>query len=330
MREFGRVELSRVGKGWGGLVPCGDVVRGVLRYYVVGVDASGSPAATAGDARHPYFVRIRPSITAEQPSLPGQPPPKKCAPGTPPPPVQSTPRPGETHEKAPEEEKSKPAGPGTFARVWVGFGASLDVTSFPAATDVCKSQGNPYYCTDPRGSDYPSDPTTTFVNNRAGNVGGGLTASDVRVFAALDYAITANLLAGARLGLVANSYPGTAASQAGHAFSIPLHAEARITYAFGDAPLAHPGVAPIIIGALGVGRFDASTVVQVGQSGIVGDRPTLAWNTGGPFFVALGGGARYAFSPRVAFSAIAKASAATGGGGLFPTLAPEIGLQYGF
>src|SRR5262249_54153838 len=81
MRDFGRVELSRIGKGWGGLVPCGDVVRGVLRYYVVGVDASGSPAATAGDARHPYFVPIRPSLTGGTPSLPGQPPPKKCAAG---------------------------------------------------------------------------------------------------------------------------------------------------------------------------------------------------------------------------------------------------------
>jgi hypothetical protein len=194
---------------------------------------------------------------------------------------------------------------------------------------VCKSQGNPYYCTDPRGNDYPSDPNVSFANGRAGNVGGGLTASNVRVLAAMDYAITENVLAGGRLGFVANSYPGSAANKAGHGFSIPLHAEARLTYVFGDAPLAHTGLAPLVLGAIGIGRFDASTVVSVSQTGIVGDRPTLAWNTGGPFFAAVGGGARYALSPRAAFSAVAKASAALGGG-FFPSLAPEATLQYGF
>jgi hypothetical protein len=316
MREFGRLDLVRSGKRWSGSVPCADVARGVMRYYVVGLDADGSPAATGGDARHPYFVRVRASTGEE-----------KCAGSAPPPAEKPTPAPEEREKK---EEKPKPAEDGAFVRLWVGFGASIDLSPLPVANDVCRSQGNPYYCTDPRGNDYPGDPKIALAGGRAGNVSGGFIAGDVRVFVAFDYAINSNLLAGARLGFVTNSYPGDAANKAGHAFSLPLHAEARVTYAFGDAPLAHTGVAPIVLGALGVGRFDASTVVQVAQTGVAGDRPTVAWDTGGPFFAAVGGGARVAFSPRAAFSMVAKASAAFGGAGVFPSFAPEASLQYGF
>jgi hypothetical protein len=46
--------------------------------------------------------------------------------------------------------------------------------------------------------------------------------------------------------------------------------------------------------------------------------------------VAVGAGARYAFSPRVAFLAGLKAALPFGSGGFLPSLAPEIQLQYGF
>ena len=63
----------------------------------------------------------------------------------------------------------------------------------------------------------------------------------------------------------------------------------------------------------------------------VGDFGTAAaWTSGGPVFVALGGGARYALSPRAVFSAGIKLSGAIGPTGLLPTMAPEIALQCGF
>jgi hypothetical protein len=68
----------------------------------------------------------------------------------------------------------------------------------------------------------------------------------------------------------------------------------------------------------------------VQQTGIPGTKQVDAWLTGGPGFVALGFGIRYAFSPRVAFSLALKGSEAFGSARLFPTLAPEVALQYGF
>jgi hypothetical protein len=115
----------------------------------------------------------------------------------------------------------------------------------------------------------------------------------------------------------------------GHAFGAPIHLELRGTYLFGDRPLTHSGFAPLLFVAGGIGEFDASTTVGVVTTGVPGVRPMLAWQTGGPGFVAVGAGVRYAFSPRVAFSAALKASGAFGGG-FFATGAPELGLQYGF
>ena len=54
------------------------------------------------------------------------------------------------------------------------------------------------------------------------------------------------------------------------------------------------------------------------------------WKMGGPYFVAAGFGARYAFSPRVAFLAGLKGTVPFGPAGVLPTVAPEVELQYGF
>jgi hypothetical protein len=56
----------------------------------------------------------------------------------------------------------------------------------------------------------------------------------------------------------------------------------------------------------------------------------VVWRIAGPLFAAAGVGARYAFSPRVAFLAGLKAALPFGSGGVLPTLAPEVALQYGF
>jgi hypothetical protein len=113
-----------------------------------------------------------------------------------------------------------------------------------------------------------------------------------------------------------------------------VHFEARGTYLFGDAPLAHAGLAPMVFGALGAAEFAAEKDVMVRQGNpplaVAGALPRQAWLVGGPAFLAIGAGARYAFSQRWGFTMAAKLSAAFGSGGLTPTLAPELGVQYGF
>jgi hypothetical protein len=147
---------------------------------------------------------------------------------------------------------------------------------------------------------------------------------------AVDYAVSPSFLAGVRLGIVGSTYPGTAAITVGHAFSSRLHLEARVTYLFGDAPLASLGFAPMAFLATGAAEFDGHTTTFVTMQNIAGQQPVVAWKTSGPWFLALGGGLRYQFSRRAAFMAAARANVAFGGVGVLLTYGPEISFQYGF
>jgi hypothetical protein len=54
------------------------------------------------------------------------------------------------------------------------------------------------------------------------------------------------------------------------------------------------------------------------------------WVLGGPWFAALGGGARYQLSLRAAFALAWKVTGAFGYGRALLTTGPEVGFQYGF
>src|SRR5439155_24949047 len=130
-REYKRLPLARMGKGWGGLVPCADVTRGPMRYYVQGFDANDAPVALSGDPKRPYVVPIRPSLTAgSAPSLPGQPPPSGCTeaadcpPGMPGCGASETPSTPAT-ESSSEEPKAETSR--DFVRVWIGVAGSVDI-----------------------------------------------------------------------------------------------------------------------------------------------------------------------------------------------------------
>jgi hypothetical protein len=355
--EWKRVSLVRMGQGFGGLVPCGDVKLGVLHYYVQGFDSGGTPNALSGDPKHTYHVAIRRTLVGQPPALPGKPPPATCAPGEEGPLVTPAEKPPETgpaqciddsqcnggvcrdgHCAEPERREQSRT---SFARVWVGVSLSADVVVLPGGSDVCKLSSaalpatSNYYCTNPvDGSDYPSRATVGENNSlsqgNAGQVGGGPTWGNVRVLASLDYAFNPNILVGVRFGLVTNGYTGSAAVSNGRAFGPPIQAELRGTYVFGTNALAHSGFSPTMFVNGGVGRFDASTNVTVVQTGVPGQLSKVAWLTGGPAFAGLGAGVRYQFSQRIAFTAALKLAAAFGGSGVFPTFGPEVALQYGF
>ena len=352
--DWSRVQLKRLGAGWGGDIPCDAVTKGTLRYWIQGFDDGGDPIASSGDPKHPYTVPIRDDITSGPPHLPGKPPPKGCEGGGAAAAEQVECPPGMAGcvngEKTTEEEseettphEAKPHEGGAYAHFWIGVSGEFpEFLSMPAGNDVCKLTGSAlpansanYYCTNPNGTDFPSRATPDqnahlSQQGQAGHVGGGVQLGDVRVMVDFDYALSASFLLGARLGYVINSYPGQAAITNGKAFSSKAYAEARATYLFGHEPLAHAGFAPMVFAGLGLSEFDGHITTVVTLDNVAGQQPVNAWITDGPFFFDLGAGVRYQFSPRAGFTAAMRANAAVGGNGVLMTYGPEFGVLYGF
>jgi hypothetical protein len=339
MTDWTRMNLKKMGEGWGGVLPCSASTKGTLRYWVQGFDDGGDPIATSGDPKHPFVVRVGDDVTSPLPHLPGKEPPTcdenaGATETAPPPPEETGPS---------EESHPKPAIEQPYARYWFGVSGAVDLLSLPSANDACglsPSTGNPvnsqgYTCTSPGGGDFPlpSDgghENAAIVPGQAGTVGGGIQAGDVRVALSFDYALNPSLLVGGRLGYVLNSYDGSAAVRGGRAFGSNVEVEARATYLFGDEPLARVGFAPMVFGGLGLAEFDGHATTAVSLDTLAGQVPATAWVTDGPFFVELGGGVRYAFSARIGLTLAARLNAVIGGNGFLATYGPEVGIAYGF
>ena len=157
-----------------------------------------------------------------------------------------------------------------------------------------------------------------------------MAPANFRVWLSGDFALSSNVMIGARLGLVFRTFPGKEPPNDGKTLLAPFHVEARFTYLIGKSALDKK-LAPYVFGAFGASEWDAAVEVPVTETGTPGSKTVQAWAIGGPAFVALGGGIRYATSPRVAilFSPV-KANVAFGNGSILPSLQPEAGLQAGF
>ena len=87
----------------------------------------------------------------------------------------------------------------------------------------------------------------------------------------------------------------------------------------------------MLFAGAGAGEFDAYVPVTVngntpGVSGVEN-----AFVTGGPVFIAVGGGGRLLLGRRAALTGALKFQAAFGGtAGFLPGIAPELGVQFGF
>lgn len=341
---YRRAPLRRRGAGWGGYIPCADVVEGHVRYYIQGFDRDGEIVASSGDPSHPFTVPIRATVSeppAPLPLLPGEAPPRcgeemmqalnlsdgeRCLEDRQ---CKSNVCSDGVCRAAPAESEDTDA-PRGFARVWIGVSGSLDLSSPPSNNDVCASSGtaSSLWCTTPTGADYPG--STALVAGRGGTTTSGLEAAGMHVTATVDYAVTPSLLVGVRFGFVAGAYPGSLAASNGKTIGSPLHAELRVTYLVGDEPLTRAGIAPYLFASGGVARFDVGQTVQVAETKVAGDRAVDAWLVAGPAFVEAGGGARYAFSQRVAAWLGLGIAAAVGPGAFAISAAPEAQVQYGF
>lgn len=227
---------------------------------------------------------------------------------------------------------SSGGGGGNFSRWWVGVSVSLDLYSMPSAKNVCsKSTGEinsaGYACVDGTGHTFPatSGENGNIVANDGDQVSGGFTHGPLALMASLDYALSQNVLLGARLGYELLTVP------TGAAFA-PVHAEARLTYLFGKDALTSK-LAPLALVGAGVGEFDAFVPVTVFSN--VTNPPTghafNAWLTAGPVFATAGGGARLLLAKKVAATAALKLQGAFGGtAGFLFGVVPELGIQFGF
>ncbi|HEY3822425.1 MAG TPA: hypothetical protein VGL81_34905 [Polyangiaceae bacterium] len=78
MSDWKPIELTKMGTGYGGLIPCKDVTQGTMSYYIQGFNPGNDPVATSGSRNKPYTVPVKAQITGPAPSLPGQDAPKQC------------------------------------------------------------------------------------------------------------------------------------------------------------------------------------------------------------------------------------------------------------
>jgi hypothetical protein len=260
-----------------------------------------------------------------------------------------------------------------FKRIWMGASAELEFMGLPSDNDVCAldpasgrpASGDNLYCTAQAGSDFPSRSLTlenaglcTAAQVASGlctvDLGGrtkeGLLRGNLRVVGSFDYAVTANLLVGARVGATFFPYPGHAAVNDGRDLGSRFYGEARGTWVFGANAIGSPGLKPLVFLGGGVASFEghASSAVAfcpAAQPASAGkpcqvpldSGPVNVWHTGGPGFATLGFGVRWLATPAIALSLAARVNFSFHPNGwepgfvpFVPTFGPELAAQYGF
>lgn len=358
MTDFQTVTLkpAESGPGLSALLPCTDMQEGPLEYYLQGFNANNEPvAATSGGPAHTFRVAVKKAIAGDAPHLPGMAPPAQCTghedcpadfPGC----KQDKKPVGATCHADSECSTSscdgnKCAVPDTddsYSRWWFGVEGTFDLVTLPGAVDVCAidtndksmdaSSGLPlnskgYYCVS-NGADFPSRTNLTSAQalkvGSADRVAGGFAPGSVHVMASLDYALTRHLLIGGRLGYVANTYPGSAATS-----FAPIHAEARATFVIGRGGVGRAGPQGYVYLGGGVAPQDAKVEVNVVVNS-VGSQTVDAWNVEGPGFVGAGLGFREQFSKHAALLLGPRVSLALGGATATPVIGPDVQFQLGF
>jgi len=262
---------------------------------------------------------------------------------------------GSSAEDTREKHEARLATREPLRRWWVGVGAHFDFVQMPQGTDLCRLNPNTalpanslnVFCYAPGlGTDFPPHSAAGKVQNNelqpgtAGTSNGGVVLANVRLYASLDYALNANVLIGARAGIVLLQYPGTQAAADGYGFSAPVYLEARVTGVFAKDGLTNDGIAPIAFAGAGVSSFDghasgtATLCPTMSTTACAATMPTTVnvdmWRTNGPAFIDFGGGVRYAPTARYALIGALRANLSFGGNGLIPTIGPEIDAQMGF
>jgi hypothetical protein len=238
-----------------------------------------------------------PGTTDSKTSDTGEPPPNPQAdnqakPPPPPPPEAKV----EEVDDAPPE---KPSEPSPFSLNWISFSVQQNLMIYGNVKGVCPS-------IDDAGHEYPSASGYSCrdanglhrgdVYAGGGNeVHGGLGLADLRFLLGYDRVLGQNFTLGVRVGVAILQSPAVTGTQA----PLPVHAEARVGYYFGDAPFMNRGFRPYVTLATGLAEIDSKVSVvyykdhagyQNNQSGTLD-----AWRKTGSWFVAANAGLSYPF-----------------------------------
>jgi hypothetical protein len=77
--EFKAVELKKLGKGWGGLIPCEDATTtGDVKFFFAFTGTDGEAAGGLGSSKEPFKTTIKNEIDGAPPKLPGKKAPEVC------------------------------------------------------------------------------------------------------------------------------------------------------------------------------------------------------------------------------------------------------------
>jgi len=360
--EYTKVDMRKMGKGYGGTIPCKDTSAiGTLTYYIVALDANGDPVGNAGSKKEPYKLQIRTSIDGEPPTFPNQDPPKACKGADECPPGIQQPGcedhrlpygskcngPGQCEkglscnegvcQPGDEEAEGGPTKEGK--KNWFTFAPGIDV-AFVSSSDVCSRdfrETGSYLCFKSRdGSEYLGVPPA----GRGGTLNGFAAIGTIRFLLGYDRAFSSNFLLGTRLGFAVGGSPK---ASSGASF-LPFHAEVRATLFFGKDPLAREGIRPYAFLGGGIAQIDAKVpglkveddcglekTALCAEGDPEARKPLItvdAWKRMGAGFAGTGLGMVYAFSSNSGLFIEMKFSIFFGVPGF--ALSPSLGYLQGF
>lgn len=323
-KKWRATTMKKHGEGYAAEIPC-DAVRkkGQVRYYLQALDAEGEILAEDGSPRDAFVVKLRSTIQGEPPHVPDAPPPSSCDRAC-----------GEDEDCEPEAGPAAPSD--ETRRSWLSLSIQQDLAIAGGATDVCTADnqlGGSVACFRQQGSQYHGSP----IAGKNDQVSGGLAPATTRVLLGFDRALTDNLVAGLRLGYVLRGGGPRADGSDTNPF-LPVHAEIRVGYWFGDKVFTKPGLRPFVHLELGAAQVDSHTTTIVVEDPKKPPPPaqidnpksqTLdVYRRAGQGFAGGGVGAMYAFTPGFGMTLDLRLMQ------FFPTggtaLAPTLGFAAGF
>jgi hypothetical protein len=336
MVRFKEVPLEKIGKyGYGMEIDCKEVGMspGKLEYYIVIVDEDGDVAADVGEEGSPHTVQIKEKIDYSPQPLPGKKIPLQCEmPAAGVPPGMASPSPAdadcppdfpgcgdtsasEEFDSESDEEDIELPESAQYSRHWVSLGGQLDFLYMHEVPDACTGnytseyscfQGNTFW--DPTVAGRTNDFQGDGVIDGGGTTTGGLAMGSSRLLLGYDFALTQNILLGARLGLAFGGGPQRVdqdpLSTKTYPAFMPFHAELRGAYWFGDG-VRSSSFRPYVQLSGGAAQVDAGLDTEVidlsaGRScsdATVSCRVSVkAWRKTGTVFLSGGLGSMIAFS----------------------------------
>jgi hypothetical protein len=225
---------------------------------------------------------------------------------------------GETCSDGACVENGEPVSRPPHKANWLSVAFEENALLLPSAANACGG-GTGYTCFN--GSAYYSG---TPLANADDQVNGGVALATSRILIGYDRALGENFMLGIRLGYAFGGGPQRPSASS----FLPIHAEVRGTYWFGDNPLGRSGFRFFLLAAGGMAEVDASLPVSAYanlQAYTSKDSQSYqAWKKTGLGFGALGGGAMFAITPATGIALEAKVME------MFPTTATGFGAQIAY